>query len=62
MKDGVVLYFAYPVFPFSFPFEFVLQELRKSDEGKYTCFLEVLLRNIVKYNVTDSTLIKVKGL
>ena len=64
MKDGVVLYMynftSAVIVPVSFPF--VLQELRESDDGNYTCVLEVLLRNVKKYIVTDYTLIKVKGL
>lgn len=63
MKDGVVLYmynFTIPVMPVSFPF--VLQKLRKSDEGNYTCVLEGFLRNVLKYIATDYILIKVKGL
>ena len=30
------------------------------DGGMYTCLLEVLLRNVLKYNVTDSTVIHSK--
>ena len=43
-------------------FSLVLQELSESDEGNYTCVLEVLLRNTLEYNVTDYTLLEVKGL
>lgn len=30
------------------------------DGGKYTCLLEVLLRNVLKYNVSDDTVIHSK--
>ena len=38
----------------------VLKNIGVRDGGKYTCFLEVALRNIRKYNVSDSTMVKSK--
>lgn len=49
----------YPVDVDSFPL--FLQELNESDKGNYTCVLEALLRNTLKYNVTDHILIEVNG-
>ena len=38
----------------------VLINIGVRDGGKYTCFLEVALRNIRMYNVSDSTMVKSK--
>ena len=34
--------------------------IRSRDGGNYTCFLEVALRNIRMYNVSDSTMVESK--
>ncbi len=60
LKNGVVLYsktdLVDPVFPL------VREKVVESDEGNYTCVLEVLLQNMKPYNVTDYTFVKVKGM
>ena len=38
----------------------VLKNIGVRDGGNYTCFLEVALRNIRMYNVSDSTMVKSK--
>ena len=38
----------------------VLKNISVRDGGKYTCFLEVLLRNIREYNVSGSTMVESK--
>ena len=38
----------------------VLKNIGVRDGGNYTCFLEVALRNIRKYNVSDSTIVESK--
>ena len=38
----------------------VLENIGVRDGGNYTCFLEVELRNIRMYNVSDSTMVKSK--
>ena len=38
----------------------VLENIGVRDGGNYTCFLEVELRNIRKYNVSDSTMVESK--
>ena len=38
----------------------VLINIGVRDGGKYTCFLEVALRNIRMYNVSDSTMVESK--
>ncbi|XP_078381457.1 sperm receptor for egg jelly-like [Oculina patagonica] len=59
LKNGVVLYgktdLVDPVLPL------IREKVVESDEGNYTCVLEVLWRNIKSYNVTDYTFIKVKA-
>ena len=62
LKDGVALSKStrYPVDLDSFPL--VLQELKESDNGNYTCVVQALLRHVLKYNVTDYILIEVEGL
>ncbi|CAH3017075.1 unnamed protein product, partial [Porites evermanni] len=37
----------------------VLKNIGVRDGGNYTCFLEVALRNVRKYNVSDSTMVKI---
>ena len=61
-KDGVALSRSTGDLFHSDSFPLVLQELTESDEGNYTCVLEVLLRDTLKYNVTDYTFLEVKGL
>ncbi|XP_078381460.1 uncharacterized protein LOC144664226 [Oculina patagonica] len=59
LKNGVVLYsktdLVVPVFPL------VGENVFESDEGNYTCVLEVLLRNFISHNVSDYTFVKVKA-
>ena len=43
-------------------FPLVLQELKESDNGNYTCVVEALLRNTLQYNVTDYIVIEIQGL
>ena len=38
----------------------VLKNIGVRDGGNYTCFLEVALRNIRMYNVSDSTMVESK--
>ena len=38
----------------------VLKNIGVRDGGNYTCILEVLLRNIKEYNVSDSTVVESK--
>ena len=38
----------------------VLKNIGVRDGGNYTCFLEVALRNIRMYNVSDSTMVEIK--
>ena len=38
----------------------VLKNIGVRDGGNYTCFLEVALRNIRLYNVSDSTMVESK--
>ena len=38
----------------------VLENIGVRDGGNYTCFLEVELRNIRMYNVSDSTMVESK--
>ena len=64
-KDGILLESIRnpdPDTPFDFLGPLVLNNngIRSRDGGNYTCFLEVALRNIRMYNVSDSTMVESK--
>ena len=46
--------------PQDYPGPLVLKNVGVRDGGEYTCLLEVLLRNVRKHNVSDTTVIRSK--
>ena len=60
LKSVVVLYNGTDLVDSVFPL--VLKKVGESDEGNYTCVLEMLLRYFKPYNVSENTSIKVKGM
>ena len=64
-KDGILLEsirYPDPDTPFDSLGPLVLNNngIRSRDGGNYTCFLKVALRNIRKYDVSDSTMVESK--
>ena len=62
-KDGILLESIRnpdPDMPLDTLRPIVLKNISVRDGGKYTCFLEVVLRNIREYNVSGSTMVESK--
>jgi len=62
-KDGVLLQTLRnpdPKNPEDFLGPLVIKSVGVGDEGEYKCLLEVLLRGVIKHNVSDTTVIRSK--
>ena len=59
-KDGVLLKSVKLGDPIKGMLSLEIKSVSAGDGGKYSCLLEVKLRNSVEYNVSDATLIRSK--